>query len=498
MRNVKSQLEQDSAQLASSLKTFRGRQGISPLGAQVSEGTFVAAEPERTGDASSLPKHLQRSNSVYLKGTEPLGLEEIMARLALITGVPHMLRLGPGEYLAGSMSPAQAFASQATPLPASSSARATLVVPDFKGPLSSVLDEISSRFDLNWSFERGRIVLREFVQRQYQVSVLPSRSEFSGSVGSAATSLRIDFPQEVRSALEAISGESGMVNYAESSGIVSVVARPNDHKRVADYVRELNEDLGRQIAFDVNVLTVALNESESFGINLDLIVGEKGSNGIAWSGGHSVAEASGTVNARILDGAVKLDAVISALDRQGDVSVETRTGATTSNNRMVPVQVVRETAYARRVEAVPDAQGRTRTTIEPGTVTSGFEMYLLPRVLNNSEILVRYSIKMSDLNDLAEFTSDRQTIQLPKVSTTSFEQEAVLRNGQTLVLAGFERDRKSVDRSGIGAKLFGGKSATSLERVSTVVLIRPRILRRRAEVTAAHTPGTVSSGDGSD
>ena len=144
------------------------------------------------------------------------------------------------------------------------------------------------------------------------------------------------------------------------------------------------------------------------------------------------------------------------------------------------MEVVHETAYARRVETVPDAQGGASTTIEPGTLTTGFEMSLLPRVLNSREILLRFKVKLSDLNEIAEFTSDRQTIQLPKVSTTSFEQSALLGDGQILVLAGFERDRTVVERSGgsgLGS-LLGVRNEARTERISTVLLVRPRIADR--------------------
>ena len=106
-------------------------------------------------------------------------------------------------------------------------------------------------------------------------------------------------------------------------------------------------------------------------------------------------------------------------------------------------------------------------------------MQLLPRILASNNILLRYSIRLSDLNDLAEFTSDRQTIQLPKLSTTSFEQQAILGDNETLVLMGFERDRNALEQPGGNpfALLFGGQSGADSERVSTVLTIRPRIVR---------------------
>ncbi len=61
----------------------------------------------------------------------------------------------------------------------------------------------------------------------------------------------------------------------------------------------------------------------------------------------------------------------------------------------------------------------------------------------------------------------------------------MIQNGQTLILAGFERERTQVSRSGTGNAnlplLGGGRNATR-EKVATVLMITPRILDRRTPV----------------
>jgi len=108
-------------------------------------------------------------------------------------------------------------------------------------------------------------------------------------------------------------------------------------------------------------------------------------------------------------------------------------------------------------------------------------MFLLPRVLNTAEVMVEYSIELSDLNALETFGSAESAVQLPEVSRTSLSQQAILENGQTLVLAGFERRRVSTTRSKPGpvARLTGlGRDEATVDRVAQVIMITPRIIAR--------------------
>ena len=467
------------AKVAGSLEAMWGASGAND-GNPGKSGDFAVRNPGPGNSAE-----LRALGEIRLRSTTPLGLPQILNRLSDLSGLQFLILVGPESRVVAPDGSARAAAGSGSitaqptvePLTGGLDARYR---PDHRGTLPELLDEIAARYGLSWRYDGTSVILRQFTVRTYRVAVLPSRTEYSATVGTAGTSGSIDLPDEIHSAVRSLAGPEAIVSFGRASGQFTITARPDNQRLVANYIRELNGFLGHQVAFDVNVLTVTLSEEEGVGVDIDLFAGQEDGDSVRWTGRHGISGSSGTVNVGVLSGDVDLKAFIGALGRRGRVSVETRTGATTSNNRLVPVQVVSETAYAKRVASVEGPEGTARTTIEPGTLTTGFELHLLPRVVPGGNILLRYSISLSDLNELVEFTSDRQTIQLPRVSTTSFEQQAIIGDNQTLVLMGFERSRRSHDRSASGGfpALFGGREAAASDRIATVLMIRPRILQQ--------------------
>ena len=484
----RAEIEQDSARASDLIAEFGSGAGANG-GSRISDRMLVAVEPFSMRSEQDLPGRLLREDAVTLASRTPLDLAGVLVRLALITGVPHAVSVGPDGRIAnpGNAGVLEDGAEQLAAVRKilEQSGLGGLSRVEFEGSLPSVLDALAAARGLEWSYDGDRVLFRQFVLRRYRIAVLPTEASVSSTVGAYESSASIDLASDVEASLRLAAGSGSVVNFSRGTGIATINATPEAQRCVARLVASLNSELTAQIAFDVNILTVNLSTSESRGVDVRALVGKGSGSTVSWTGKHEVASSPAVVNIGVIEGKVDIEAVVRALSRTGGVSVETRAGAATVNNRIVPVEVVRQTAYARKVEAVPGEDGATRTTIEPGMLTTGLEMHLLPRLLNDQEIFLRFGIELSDLNELAEFTSDRQTIQLPKVSTTSFEQSAILGNGQILILAGFERDRTVADRSsggdGFGA-LFGGKSEARTERISTVLLIRPRILGRpRAE-----------------
>jgi type IVB pilus formation R64 PilN family outer membrane protein len=260
-----------------------------------------------------------------------------------------------------------------------------------------------------------------------------------------------------------------------------VTATLTEQDRVRDYVSTLNQTLGQQIAFDVNVLNVRRSTKDGFGVDIEQLAFGSGSNSVSWQGGRGVDGAIGSVNVGIIEGDLNLDVVIQALSSLNDVSIETRAGATTTNFQMIPIEVVERVNYVSSVSREVDDNGVITTSLETSTETTGFQLQLLPRVLNAREVLLRYSLDLSDLVALDEFTSGDSTVQLPRVTESNFEQQVILKNGQTLVLSGFERQRTELKREGVGSPRFiglGGSADGELSRATSIVFITPRLLSR--------------------
>jgi type II secretory pathway component GspD/PulD (secretin) len=154
---------------------------------------------------------------------------------------------------------------------------------------------------------------------------------------------------------------------------------------------------------------------------------------------------------------------------------------------MAPLELVETTTYLAEISSETDENGNVNYTRTPGEVTTGFQLQLFPRVLNNREMMVQYSVQISELTQLKSFGEGNNAIQLPEISTTSFEQQAVLENGQTLILAGFERDRATTGDDAmatVGGLPVGGAKTAETSRVATVMMITPRLINRRDSISS--------------
>jgi type II secretory pathway component GspD/PulD (secretin) len=109
-------------------------------------------------------------------------------------------------------------------------------------------------------------------------------------------------------------------------------------------------------------------------------------------------------------------------------------------------------------------------------------MTVLPRIVEGNRILMRLSVAITDAaQPFATFTSGSGTsaasIQLPEVETTGFLQNAVVTSGETLVLAGFEKNLNSSTNQGTPLlPILGGSKSTNRDREVTVMLITSEIL----------------------
>jgi type IVB pilus formation R64 PilN family outer membrane protein len=117
------------------------------------------------------------------------------------------------------------------------------------------------------------------------------------------------------------------------------------------------------------------------------------------------------------------------------------------SNQPVPVQATRRDAYLARSERTTSEYSDT-TSLIPGEITTGFAMTVIPHILEGRRVVLQYTVNLSSLDELTNFTSGDSTIQLPKVSSRSFAQRMTLKIGQTLVLAGFEQERDGRDTQG--------------------------------------------------
>jgi len=186
-----------------------------------------------------------------------------------------------------------------------------------------------------------------------------------------------------------------------------------------------------------------------------------------------------TFGANIVGGTLNGTAVaVQALSSLGNVSQVVSRSGVTLNGQMLALQAARVKNYLASSQTTLASTVGSTTALQPGAVTIGFTGTFLPKVVDG-RIMIDLNMTLSDLLGITSATSGTSTIQLPDVTTTTFEQSVSLKPGQTLVLTGYRQHTASVTNNGIGspdfAALGGGVDAQKGDTILAVV-ISARIL----------------------
>ncbi|MBQ4133345.1 MAG: pilus assembly protein [Desulfovibrionaceae bacterium] len=351
---------------------------------------------------------------------------------------------------------------------------------NYSGTVRGLLDMVAARYGVGWEYEGGRINfyaanIRTFtlwaapgeISFQNQITNESDNSEggrgISGGVQDSSTTsetaqknttdLTFDIWKDVEAEVKALISKSGTVTINQAAGTITVKDSPQNLQLVERYIKDLNERLSRQVALSIKVW--ALEVDDSAGIGLDLGVLFENSDLRVFSGASPLGVlgvGGGELSAAIVSGKMKGSAaLLRGLREFGDATQLTSGSGVVMNNQPLPIQAIRRDAYLASSERSQNDYGDT-TSLVPGEVTTGFAMTVIPHIMDQRRVVLQYTINLSSLDDLTEFSSGDSTIQLPKVSQRSFAQRMTLRMGQTLVLAGFEQE---TDAGGMAGGLLG-------------------------------------------
>ncbi|MDR1207656.1 MAG: hypothetical protein LBK26_04565 [Rickettsiales bacterium] len=463
--------------------------------AKVSNDTISVSESVWLGNQSvilehrnKLPKDFENDTGVTILLNEPVSLQVLANNIHSVTDIPVKI---DGQVSAEKLKKTMNIA--------------------YTGKLSGLLSQVATDLDLLWYYDKQSIVFFETETRTFALYALGTDISYQSQMrtddgNSVALESNMHEWEEVEKAIGSIVGasESAKFTVSRSLGTITVTAAPSVQLRVAEYIERQNKRLGQLVTIDVKVLQVSITNDSAFGLNLAAAINSaSGLNLVANPKNNLVTNEASTMNIAVLSNAVAgaatdlpdtyspdkirngslsplagTNALVSALAKQGKISLVTNVGVTTRNNRIAPVSNTRRTGYIKRFES------RNFTTVESSTVDqddleTGFNMQLLPNVLENGRILLLFKMSIRELLSMKSETIGYVTLQLPDVEERSFMQEVIMESGQMLVLSGFERQANNDTRYGLGKADFmalGGSKETSSTRDVLVVILTPQVL----------------------
>lgn len=507
----------------------------------VDNGIWLSGRTVKLAKTSSLPPIFSQPVTF---DRQVSSLQEFSERITRLTQVPASVSAdavtASSRTLSGMGEPLPGAGAKPTtlnpPLPMGRGAAATAAFESFmpssvhisyrSGDLKGLLDTACARFGVFWKYADGAIDFYFTDTRTFQVSAVPgdssvnanivseasntggAQSSGSGGLGGATTTgtstggassgvssnntsttavnSQLSIFGSLDSAIKAMLSPYGHVVSAPATGSISVTDTPDVLERVARFMEEQNRVMSRQILVNVTVLSVTLSAEDSYGINWNAVYQALGSRFSLTSAFTSGLTSATSLGAQVLAPTSRANgtaAMISALSQQGTVRRKTSASVTTLNNQPVPIQVATQQGYLASISTTNTANVGSQTSLTPGTVTTGFNMTLLPHMLDDGTVLMQFYTNLSVLDALQTVSSGGSNplqIQTPQIDTRNFLQRVAMKSGETLVISGYEGAADNSTQQGVGKPsniLLGGGYDARRSREAIVILITPLTVR---------------------
>ncbi len=386
---------------------------------------------------------------------------------------------------------------------------------NYEGKLKGLLDVYTAGLGLSSRIDddTGAITIFYLDTETFTVMAMPSATEtsntvkagtntssgVSGGTGSStgmsgdstsnsttSVTIKNDLLRDIEKNLRSmLTPNVGRLSMSPSTGNVTITDTPEVLRRVKSFIASENIKITKQVLLNVKILSVTLKDLDDLGLDWNVIYksmsGKWGINLKNAFADLSTNATSGSIS--ILDPNSQFDGttmLIKALSEQGKVSVVTSPSITTLNLQPAPVQVSRQTSYLASRSTTSTTNAGTETSLTPGTVTTGFNMSLLPVIIPETrDLLLQYNINLSSLIQIRKIGTEDNQIEMPETDSRIFSQQVKLRSGETLIISGFEQTADNANKSGVGDAEFwgfGGARSRTSTRDIIVVIITPVLL----------------------
>ena len=306
----------------------------------------------------------------------------------------------------------------------------------------------------------------------------------SGSNQSTTVTIKTSLIGDIEKNVKAMLSQQpqGRMFLSRSTGTLTVSDRPEVLSNVAKYLNSINSSITRQVLFNVKVFEVTLTDTDQTGLDWTAVY-----KSLSNKWGFSLKNATTGISTGAVSGSLSIldtskspwagsNLIIKALSEQGRISNVRSPSVTTLNLQPAPIQIGNVKSYVASSSTTTTASVGSSTSLTPATITSGFNMMLLPRIIDQDNMLLMITLSMSSKPTFTTFTSNGSSVQTADYDTKNLSPKVKLRSGQTLVLTGFEENSENATKSGVGDPGFfglGGSRVRTTEHSVLVVLITP-------------------------
>lgn len=478
----------------------------------VNDGIWLGGDSFKVSEEVSAPSALQRK--IEFKQVDPISVGELVTMLSTDLGMKIVLTQDAVDYSSGSATaagpeggptgaPLDVFAeasvfdeAQQETGALGSEIKFTL---NYKGTITGLLDVISSKAGLFWRYQNGQIVIMRNQTKTYQLDIMPGKTEYTSnmiselgggnetqnakSVHETKTEIKPLISMEsIEKSIKSMLSKGGQMAYSEHIGTVTVTDTPEIQSRVASYVKNINAIASKQIAIRTDVFEITSDENGDFDTNILALYDWKGDLNIGLDG-KSLSFGVGS-NDRVTDNRFgdQSKATLNLLRTNKNASLVTSSTVYAMNGQPTPFQQMDEIGYLEKIEVTTSEGSEPQVSLTPGKTSQGFSMMVMPRVLSDGRVQMKFAVDSSRINSIDEYgTETAGMIQLPNRSTNKYEQLVTVKSGDALMIAGLERTENSANINSMFGKkswMLGGAQRGGKRKMMTMIVLTPYIMSK--------------------
>ncbi len=303
----------------------------------------------------------------------------------------------------------------------------------------------------------------------------------------------------------------------KSLGLITVTAPLRLQNIIDRYFKNLNREIYRQVSIEAKIIEVYLQDNSKIGINWKTVFDGLNINGVLGFGNPAAAVTNGIAGlagqvypqskytqdynghkegdhvpflSRVKIGDVNFNAIINALNDQGDTKVLSNPKITTMNGQAAVISVFKNRTYIKQVETTESTGGSNTVTysVTPGTVSSGVALGVLPSIVDDDTVILHLTPITTDLlnNEIPERRfgeKDELVIGLPEVSVREMSTMVKVHNGEMLIIGGLIDSVEG--KAGHFAPILGdvpflrylfGYEEKRTEKRELVILLTPKVI----------------------
>ena len=466
--------------------------------------------------------------SADVNGLSPQAAQAPAQPPAISMPMPGSSTNRPGQPLPSPL-PAGGAAQVETPKQSSEPTRTSLPLTDLNAiemrwrdrDMVSFLNTVTDRLGLGWSYRDGVVMIHRYVTETFELGAFGSSQDYAMSIsgastgaaggggtgGSSASQLQVtetgksspiqSIVKTVTTMLESVKGSS--VALSEGTSRLTVTTTKESMRHVRSMLKQEQESMTRQVMIQIDIYSLSSTNSNDSGVNLQVLFQNlQKTFGVALAGPTSgvTSEAGGLAlnilsvlnggnpNSNTVQRFGNSALMLQALHQNG-ISVQHQPLNMIAMNRQWARKTnLKQTGYlSETTPSTVAGAGSGAPGLKTSTITTGDRFIVLPAILDNGAVLLKFGVSLTNLLGLFDVTTGAgatlQKVQTPEVSGTDDQSTVLLRAGEVMVLTGLSRIKSTQDARSLGENVpvvLGGSSKMSQSREDFVIFVRPVIL----------------------